>query len=311
MLLSIKKSLLVCSVALLNSVCFDCGLALSRSVGTVQSEQDKSTDATANIPMRLWTNQKFTVLDSSRSLQRFGYQNLHDTSDRLKSVSYAELAGKTLVVTGVNSNNFGEYVITFEEQQSKKTYTSDASYRQSLDHVVLSRDLEDAKARWIGKDVYSKSKRIYMYDQDTDKFGSVRIGFGQRLKVIDVCTGFYQHEPLWLIVQTDQGVQGYIGFAYSWTNMDNYEWRDYQPWEKRFFESNPRDIYDWSEEVWSSISNSQIMIGMDREQVVFSWGDPKKINKDIYYDGSTREQWVYSSGYVYFDGGIVVAAQSR
>jgi hypothetical protein len=46
---------------------------------------------------------------------------------------------------------------------------------------------------------------------------------------------------------------------------------------------------------------------MTKELVVASsWGKPSKINKTSTTPGA-REQWVYGSGYLYFEKGVLVA----
>ena len=52
-------------------------------------------------------------------------------------------------------------------------------------------------------------------------------------------------------------------------------------------------------------------IGMTASEVESStWGSPNKINKDTYSWG-TKEQWVYSRGYIYFENGRVTSISER
>lgn len=54
-----------------------------------------------------------------------------------------------------------------------------------------------------------------------------------------------------------------------------------------------------------------VAIGMAPGQVLKScWGKPLSVNETITARGK-HEQWVYNGGYVYFDGGIVTAIQSK
>jgi len=60
------------------------------------------------------------------------------------------------------------------------------------------------------------------------------------------------------------------------------------------------------------IRERKVHIGMTKEQVKASWGPPYKVNRTVTAYG-TREQWVYrgfTSGYVYFDDGVVTAIQN-
>ncbi len=98
--------------------------------------------------------------------------------------------------------------------------------------------------------------------------------------------------------------------AFSWTNIYSDRWTEERPWENAFFEFNPKERYKWSDEIWELIDNRKVRIGMNKEQVKLSWGKPEKINKDI-YQGLIREQWIYSSQYLYFDDDKLTAIQSR
>lgn len=60
-----------------------------------------------------------------------------------------------------------------------------------------------------------------------------------------------------------------------------------------------------------AIRGKRVRIGMTKEHVTRSWGEPDKINRSVYESGA-REQWVYRVGrsesqYVYFRNGVVSA----
>jgi hypothetical protein len=57
-----------------------------------------------------------------------------------------------------------------------------------------------------------------------------------------------------------------------------------------------------------AITAGKIMIGMTKEQVIASWGNPNKINKSVGSWG-VHEQWVYSSQYLYFENGKLTSWQ--
>lgn len=62
------------------------------------------------------------------------------------------------------------------------------------------------------------------------------------------------------------------------------------------------------------IANRKIWIGMERIELVYSWGSPRNINRTTTANG-TREQWIYGSplygngSYVYLDGDTVTSIQ--
>lgn len=52
-------------------------------------------------------------------------------------------------------------------------------------------------------------------------------------------------------------------------------------------------------------------IGMTEQEVLnSSWGSPKRKNIDT-YEWGTKEQWVYSRGYIYFENGVVTTISER
>lgn len=54
---------------------------------------------------------------------------------------------------------------------------------------------------------------------------------------------------------------------------------------------------NWSEEVKQAIINSDIAIGMTKEQVIYSWGHPIDINKSVGSWG-VHEQWKYGEAFM-------------
>lgn len=58
-----------------------------------------------------------------------------------------------------------------------------------------------------------------------------------------------------------------------------------------------------------SISEAKITIGMNRHELLLSWGVPNDVNSTHTTYGSSA-QWVYNSSYVYLDGDIITAIQN-
>lgn len=81
------------------------------------------------------------------------------------------------------------------------------------------------------------------------------------------------------------------------------------PTEARAFEIY-KDHPEWSKEVCIKIAEKQIWAGMTRVQLLLSWGQPRKIDKDFTYNRNT-EQWVYGNlgPFVYLENNIVTSWQ--
>ncbi len=73
---------------------------------------------------------------------------------------------------------------------------------------------------------------------------------------------------------------------------------------QKFVRDNPK----LSRSRKNQILNGEIYIGMSREMVRASWGDPRDINRSVGSWG-VHEQWVYYRTYVYFENGVLTAWQ--
>lgn len=63
-----------------------------------------------------------------------------------------------------------------------------------------------------------------------------------------------------------------------------------------------------------SISERKVFVGMEKIELIYSWGEPNDVNKTT-YSGSTSEQWIYgnpiyNASYVYLDNDIVTSTQN-
>ncbi len=89
----------------------------------------------------------------------------------------------------------------------------------------------------------------------------------------------------------------------------------YDAWGLEFKEifsfNNPRDKYpEIKDNVWNLIQNSEVQIGMTKQECILSWGEPKDKNKTI-TEYNIHEQWVYYTGYLYFDNDKLTTIQNN
>lgn len=64
----------------------------------------------------------------------------------------------------------------------------------------------------------------------------------------------------------------------------------------------------------TGLIKGNVKIGMSKDDVIWSWGKPTKIN-DSYVAGHVNEQWVYDRGnfrsqYLYFEDGLLKSWQN-
>lgn len=293
--------------------------AQSRSVGNVEEKPKVFNDKILDIPVRQWLGRRFIFLPKSKKLQEYGYKlylspelflalcDANELQRKTCELKYDKFVGKVIKVIDIKYDN----TVTFiEEESGRKIYAQ--AYDGYIDGIALLDDMNKAKKAWLGKTIYSKVKEINTYNEKTDKYGSVQVKIGEPLKVIDIWwgDGIASIGKLWLIVEKNNKQQGYIATTFSWTNIYSSFWTNNRPWEDYFFDFNPRQKYDWSNEIWELINNAKIKLGMNQEQVKLSWRKPKKINQDI-SQGVIREQWVYDNQYLYFKNGILTSIQNR
>lgn len=116
---------------------------------------------------------------------------------------------------------------------------------------------------------------------------------------------YYPLEKYYLKIRFPDDKTGYLKLNEIKTKL--YDGRNFD-FEEYIFTKPPQTMF--ADQRKSSAGGKAKMaprIGMTREQVLASnWGKPNKINKAGTAPGA-REQWVYSSGYLYLEKGVLVA----
>lgn len=305
-----------------------------RSVGEVKRADKIADDSLLDIPVTKWLGKKFIFLEMSKARQKYGY-DLHLSKDWNSSTDinpeleiapthnlrYDKFVGKVIQVVEIEDESF-DPIISFNVEGTKMMVYG-KPFEGYIEDIAPFNDLSKAKARWLGKTIYSKRRSILTYDAGTGNFGEVKVKIATPLKVNDVWWGLQRYagegpaewqgnsiETLWLIVETPEGEKGAIPTAFSWTNIYSDRWIESRPWEDRVFEENPKDKFKWTEEEWDLISDGKVRLGMTKDEVLLSWGGPSKVNQDM-YQGSIREQWIYGSYYLYFENDKLTAMQNR
>lgn len=64
----------------------------------------------------------------------------------------------------------------------------------------------------------------------------------------------------------------------------------------------------WPKRIKKAINDGKVSLGMNSNQVIASWGQPKTINRSVGRWG-VHEQWVYVGAYIYFENEKVTAWQ--
>jgi hypothetical protein len=292
-----------------------------RSVGSIISAQPNDAEVEINnisLLPKQWINRQLVLLDKESSNQDDGYdefslrktnsldQHKDATLETSKgALKYERFCGKVLTITGLDSVG-DKYLITFHEPKNNvDVYATVGPF--SLLNIALLDNLERTKKRWLGRTIYVKSRTLSTYDAKKDVFQTHLLTITQPLRVTDICWGLNCSKPLWIIVKNDKGEEYYYEIAYYFDKIS----KKYVGWEDAFFEHNPKiDYPQWSQEIWDDISCGMVSIGMDRDAVILSAGQPKSKKIEAFAD-SYQEQWIYDDQYVYFDSSKVSATQSH
>ncbi len=255
------------------------------------------------LELESWPGQKFILLP--KSSDSLGY--FLDFEPRL---SYREWVGKTLVASKIDKQPAGGQgfrKVHFRSEDGK-SITADL-IGEGIHEIAPIRDLEFARDRWLGKKIWIKRGDLATWNVEKSEFGSVRFKNCSPVVVTDVVAGWFDLSPIRFIIKVPDGRIGFVDISVSGTNVAE-QLREFEHFEKRFMEADPRLTKAWTEETWKAIEDGEVFIGMTSEQVEWSWGKPKKVTQMITARGS-EQQWIYHDNRVVFvSEGKVSAAQN-
>lgn len=278
----------------------------SQSVGSTTKTEEPSGKLYGPLNYRSFAaaiNEKFIFLPMSSSLQKYGYDHLCKKKDSFSGhPGYKDNVGKILTLTAVD-NDWAELT----DEKGKKLYAN--INLGSIEGIGPVADIDSARIMYLNKTLWIKKDYLNVYDAAKDDFAEEKVTKLQPVKVVEIVAGFHNFAPVRFVVETETHQKGYFDCSLSGTNNGEIL-RVTSSFNKIFFEKDPRKTYNWSEDTWLSIINSQIKIGMTKEQAILSWGEPVKINRSINGAG-LDEQWVYGSKksqYLYFSNGTLTSS---
>jgi hypothetical protein len=337
MMIHIKKGIFLIGIGLtVTSVLFLCSVSKEQKrVMPDQNEVSKVTDSskikivestndsnvvTEPITPDNWLNESFVLLPKSTMFQRFGYElykcadtamcNSYDTFLTLtnKRAKYERFSGDTLIVTAVNRNTGNEWVVTFSDKRYSATLFA-FTRKSALSEMVLLRDIEAAKKRWCGKTVFSR-KGVISVAGSNGNLSSLKVRMFDSLHVYDVRLGLtpLPVNPIWIMVRTRNGADGFIPVRYSWSNVMSEQISDDIPWGEEIIEFNPVQHFNWDTMIWEIIENHRVTIGMNQDQVFMSWGRPQ-VKVDTTFNNSKVQCWFYAAQKLYFNAVGLIAIE--
>lgn len=236
--------------------------------------------------------------EGDESLQKYGYVEISNVPGLGNNISYNKLVGKRgkIIALVTNTVGFSFYKILLEdckivyaqkigeytEFEIKGTYAiSELNKAKKL----ISKDI------WIRQDDWKYRKQQLITE---NKNISYPVAHFEKVKVVGVltkCLGHsYGSKPFFLTVKKSSGEIGYIGYN-----------------DKNFYKDNPIDE-SWDKDIIDLIKAQKIIIGMTKEQILLSWGEPETKNRTVGSWG-VHEQWIYGNKYLYFENDKLTSFQ--
>jgi len=259
------------------------------------------------LPISSWVGERFVFLPMNASVREFGYSSFKGGEGRYGRPEYDKYVGRIAKVVSVVDRRFGTWNVEFEIKDDGRRLTATA-YGGSIHNIALVADADNAGEKWLGKTLWYSGASIATYDEDTEKFGGIKVKKYSPVKVVGITLGWYNSSPVKFVLQTASGKIGFVDLNLSGTNVSE-KLRGYNTFESYFAIQNPRTIYKWSDEVWAAIEEAEILIGMTSRQALMSWGKPRRINETT-TSGGKSEQWVYTNDrYLYFKNGVLTTIQ--
>ncbi|MGO4539160.1 stalk domain-containing protein [Paenibacillus sp. 2TAB19] len=149
---------------------------------------------------------------------------------------------------------------------------------------VLKREALGTLTKYIGKSYWSN------HVPGADRF--------IKLTIIDIIPD--ASKDFVIVFQTTKGVKVKSSVLYGSSAVESYLATDYY-----LLTYDPYKKYNWSTKIWTAVKAEKIGVGMTKDQVLLSWGNPSS-SSVVSGSGITIETWGYGlSQYVTFTNGKV------
>jgi hypothetical protein len=260
------------------------------------------------LPVKRWPGRKFILLPKQKIVQAFGYGlYLAPELDRSKNAVNparetkerrirCDVFGQGSLVAHDVKPLGDEYLVRFKHEPSGVSLFA-KTRKGTVEGLALADDIDKARKRWLGVAVYSVRRFINKYDSATGNVSTMKVKLRDPLRVHDVRWGTtpLPSQPLWLMVETQQGERGFITVRVSWTNVLSDKIAEGRPWDDDILEQDPKKLYAWDNVIWEAIDNHAIVAGMTKAQVRLSWGAPGAMRTDS-AGGPVKDYWLYDDG---------------
>lgn len=256
-----------------------------------------------------YTGQTLFVLPEADDLQKYGYFSFFqycqidsngELSSRLtpyENSTHKDLAMKYFIVDSIRpyTKRHGVQYLFFltdvSDPQKKCLYGYEAKSKYSFPFCVVSH-YNYLKNTYVGKQLIIKKDYLYSYDIKTGDSIQVSDETKYTWDVTDIKIVNNKYKPFAFILKHGN-TETYICVNHVESNIG-----------KRVFLKKEWDKYvsTYGLSMMECVLNQTIKVGMPKELLIMSWGEPTKINYASYGD-----QYIYGdySKFVYLEGGKV------
>lgn len=263
--------------------------------------ESKAAEAAPTIfpyhPISSWAGKRFIFLPRPKGSESGSYE------DFSRSVSCQKYSGRVARVVTSSDSSASAYLEFEMEDNHERLRAFTVAGKESIKGMALMDDIENARAQWAGKTLWSKMLMVSSYDEQSGAVSMTTVKKFGPLKVVDIVAGWDEEKPVRFKLETPDGKQGFVDLNMSGTNVPKPV-RHLSRFEDHLLAENPRLKYKWPADVWKTIEKGQVYPGMTEEQVKMSWGEPEKITRT-----AAGEVWTYQSGALVFRKGVMTGSQ--
>lgn len=263
------------------------------------------------IPPDQLVGRKF-IIGRNSAYERHPNERFLDFGEFQNNPIYSDVAEKICTLTSLDLKDPTRQA-TIQVDNSGKMYKVDVDTDPRVpEHLVLASEIDDARRRWKGKSLWYRQdflSKIVPPGEPRPDVSNWDVKPYSKLLVLDVKAGD-AWAPVMFILRAADGTTGHVEVSLGNTMVPRIL-RDSTPFYKYFFETDPHVMFPHPPEIWHKIESKRVSIGMNAEQVLLSWGDPRDVKTTVTADGR-EEQWIYGKGdsYVYLANGLVTAIQN-